>query len=196
MAVWPGEDAATGGSNVGPVTTLSGTKALSALTTAEATQLCNDTIAYFKSAINTAIICKWKGPTYATSRSAPNNDVLRQNCTSHETACLNDPGAAWNSMPMQNTLTLSGTYMGIGHSTPGLTPMMNLHPATAGGNPCTAPSGRTRDRLRAGRPPNAAGFPAPPLNFLSAPARLSAGRWPKSPRDPSSCVLFCWSFWR
>ena len=61
---------------------------------AEVTQLCNDTYAYFGSAIPKATTCKWKGLSYAASSSAPSQSVLQQNCTSKETACQpTDPWA-------------------------------------------------------------------------------------------------------
>jgi hypothetical protein len=76
------------------VTTLGGSKAVNALTAAEATQLCNDTYAYFGSAIPKATTCKWKGLSYAASSSAPSQAVLQQNCTSQATPCLqSDPWA-------------------------------------------------------------------------------------------------------
>src|SRR4051812_20079132 len=53
------------------VTTLGGTKAVNALTAAEATQLCNDTYAYFGSAIAKATTCKFRGLAYGASSSAP-----------------------------------------------------------------------------------------------------------------------------
>jgi hypothetical protein len=77
------------------VTTLSGTQALNALTTAEAAQLCHDAYAYFAATIGAATTCKWNGLVYATSSSAPTDEALRQNCTNRETACLADPGALW-----------------------------------------------------------------------------------------------------
>jgi hypothetical protein len=70
------------------VTNLSGTKALNGLTTAEATQLCSDTYAYFGQAISRPTLCKWKGLAYAISSSAPTDSMLQQNCSSRETPCL------------------------------------------------------------------------------------------------------------
>ncbi len=84
----------TGGATGNAVTTLSGGTAVNALTTAEVTQLCNDTYAYFGSAIPKATTCKWRGLSYAASSSAPSQSVLQQNCTSKETACQpTDPWA-------------------------------------------------------------------------------------------------------
>ena len=70
------------------VTTLSGSNAVNALTTTEATQLCDDTYAYFGSAIPRATACKWKGLSYAASSSPPTDARLQSNCTSTETSCL------------------------------------------------------------------------------------------------------------
>jgi hypothetical protein len=70
---------------------------LNALTTDEATQLCNETYAYFGTAITPATICKWKGVYFATQSSAPTEEKLRQNCAAKETPCLADPGATWAS---------------------------------------------------------------------------------------------------
>jgi hypothetical protein len=85
-------DSGSGGSN--PVTTLTGSKALNALAPGEASQLCDDTYAYFASAIPRATACKWKGLSYAASSSAPSQDVLQQNCTTQESACLQADGGA------------------------------------------------------------------------------------------------------
>jgi len=90
---------------------LSGTKAVNALTAAEATQLCNDTYAYFGSAITKATTCKWKGLSYAASSSAPSQAILQQNCTSQETSCLpTDPWAnnsGCNNLPATCTVTVA-----------------------------------------------------------------------------------------
>jgi len=85
-----GADASTGTA----VTSLSGARALNALTTAEANQLCNDTYGYFASAIPQGTECKWKGLSYAASSSAPSQTVLQQNCTTQENACLQADGGA------------------------------------------------------------------------------------------------------
>src|SRR5450759_1196942 len=69
------------------VTTLSGTKALNALTTADATQLCKDTYAYFGKTISMVTACKYKGLSYATSSSAPSDSQFQQVCTDHEATC-------------------------------------------------------------------------------------------------------------
>jgi len=91
-----GGQAGGGAGGGGSVTNLSGTKALNALTAEEATKLCDDTYAYFGSAIPQATACKWKGLSYATSSSAPTQDKLRSNCTSKETGCqAADPSAVW-----------------------------------------------------------------------------------------------------
>lgn len=100
-----------GGSGGGSVTTLGGSKAVNALTTAEATQLCNDTYSYFGSAIPDATTCKWDGLLYAASSSAPSQSVLQQGCTSHQTSCLQ--GNPWannagcNDLPSTCTATVA-----------------------------------------------------------------------------------------
>jgi hypothetical protein len=96
----------------GGVTTLSGSKAVNALTAAEATQLCNDTYAYFGTAIPKATTCKWKGLAYGASSSAPSQDVLQQKCTMQESSCTqggdpwaNNPGC--NDIPTTCTATVA-----------------------------------------------------------------------------------------
>jgi len=99
----------TGGGS--SVTTLSGGKAVGALTMAEATQLCNDTYAYFGTAIPKATSCKWKGLIYAASSSAPSQSALQQACTTKETSCLstdpwaNNPGCS--DIPSTCTATVA-----------------------------------------------------------------------------------------
>jgi hypothetical protein len=88
-----GTAGAGGGSSV---TTVSGTKALGTLTSDEATQLCDDTYAYFEKSITQATTCKWKALSYATSSSAPTEAKLQQNCTSKETSCLSGTGSTGN----------------------------------------------------------------------------------------------------
>ena len=93
---------ASGGTQAGggdSVTTLSGTTALNALTEAEVTQLCDDTWAYFASAISAETFCKYRGLSFATSSSAPSEEDLRANCTEKENACRGDPGTAWSGNP-------------------------------------------------------------------------------------------------
>jgi hypothetical protein len=79
---------------------------------AEATQLCNDTYAYFGSAIPKATICRWKGLAYGVSSSAPTDAVLQQKCTMQETSCQQaaDPWAdnpGCNSIPSTCTATVA-----------------------------------------------------------------------------------------
>jgi hypothetical protein len=85
----------TGGSGGGgSVTTLPGTTAVNALSPTEVTQLCNDTYAYFGSAIAKATTCKWRGLAYAASSSAPSDAQAQSNCTSKESSCnQTDPWA-------------------------------------------------------------------------------------------------------
>jgi len=89
----------TGGASAEPVTTVSGCKALNALTPDEFTRVCNDTYAYFGSAISAETTCKWKGVAFATSSSAPTEEQLQENCRTKETACLADPSAVWSNNP-------------------------------------------------------------------------------------------------
>jgi hypothetical protein len=96
------------------VTTLSPDRAVNALSPAEVTQLCNDTYAYFGSAIPKATTCKWKGLSYAASSSAPSDAVIQQNCTGQQTACQQtaDPWAnnsGCNDIPATCTATI-GQY--------------------------------------------------------------------------------------
>jgi len=102
----------TGGAGGSPVTTLDGATAVNALTTAQATQLCNDTYAYFGAAIPQATTCKWKALTYAASSSAPDNTTLQTKCTQQLTACTQggDPWATndgCNDIPSTCTATVS-----------------------------------------------------------------------------------------
>jgi hypothetical protein len=76
-----------GGSSGSSVTTISGTTALNALTPTEVTKLCDDTYAYFGSAIPKATTCRWRGLAYGASSSAPTDAQLQSNCTSKETSC-------------------------------------------------------------------------------------------------------------
>lgn len=79
----------TGGTGGGAtsVTTISGTTALNALTPAQTTQLCDDTYAYFGTAISKATTCRWRGLAYGASSSAPTDAQLQSNCTNKETSC-------------------------------------------------------------------------------------------------------------
>jgi hypothetical protein len=109
----------TGGSSSGggtggggsQVTTLDGSRALNALSATEATQLCDNSYAYFGTAIPLTTICKWRGLAYAASSSAPSQDVLRSNCTSKETSCQGtDPWAnnlGCNDLPSTCTATVA-----------------------------------------------------------------------------------------
>jgi hypothetical protein len=101
----------TGGGAPASVTTLPGGTAVNALTPAEVTQLCNDTYAYFGSAIAKATICKWRGLAYAASSSAPSDAQVQTNCTSKETSCngtdpwADNPGC--NDIPATCTATVA-----------------------------------------------------------------------------------------
>jgi len=99
----------TGGS--APVTTLPGGTAVNALSPSEATQLCNDTYAYFGTAIAKATTCKWRGLAYAASSSAPSDAQAQTNCTNKETSCnQTDPWAdnpGCNDIPTTCTATVA-----------------------------------------------------------------------------------------
>jgi len=92
-----------GGGGAAPVTSLSGGKALNALSATEAMQLCNDSYAYFGTAIPKATTCKWKGLAFGASSSAPTDAQLQSNCSSKESSCLqlSDP---WADNPGCNEL--------------------------------------------------------------------------------------------
>jgi hypothetical protein len=93
-----GGSGGTGGGGT-DVTTLAASATLSTLTPADTTKLCDDTYAYFRTAIPTATGCKWKGLSFATSSSAPTQEQLRANCTEKETGCMADPVTAFASNP-------------------------------------------------------------------------------------------------
>ena len=106
-----GGSSATGGAG-GTVTTVSGSKSIGALSTTEGTQLCNDTYAYFGSAIPQATTCKWQGLAYAVQSSAPSDTVLQQQCTKQLNTCQQaaDPWAnnsGCNTLPADCTATVA-----------------------------------------------------------------------------------------
>jgi len=91
------------------------TLALSTLAPADFMKLCDDTYAYFRSAISTEAACKWKGLSFATSSSAPTEEQLRANCAEKETQCLADPVTALGTNPgcspfPSNCVTTVGEY--------------------------------------------------------------------------------------
>jgi hypothetical protein len=95
-----GGTAGSGGSGGGDsFTTVASTAMLSALPPADAMKLCDDTYAYFRTAISTEAACKWKGLSFATSSSAPTEEQLRANCTEKEMQCLADPATALGTNP-------------------------------------------------------------------------------------------------
>jgi hypothetical protein len=91
------------------ITTLSGSKALGTLTAAEATQLCDDVKAYYRSAITKASSCKWYALFNASSSSSPTNMALQNNCTQGETACTQSsdtgPGTMTSCLPIPASCT-------------------------------------------------------------------------------------------
>ena len=101
-----------GGSSGASVTTISGTTALNALTPTQVTQLCDDTYAYFGSAIPKATTCRWRGLAYGASSSAPTDAQLQTSCTNKETSCnaSADPWAdnlGCNDIPSTCTATVA-----------------------------------------------------------------------------------------
>jgi len=78
---------------------------LSALTTEQVAQLCDDSYAYYyeSGAIPVATACKWKGLSFATSSSAPTQEQLRSNCSEKEDGCLADPATAFADNPGCNS---------------------------------------------------------------------------------------------
>ena len=107
-----GKGGGAGASGAGAVTTLNGSTALNALSATQATQLCNDTYAYFGTAIPQATTCKWRALTYGASSSAPDNTTLETKCTQQQTACLQggDPWATndgCNDVPSTCTATVA-----------------------------------------------------------------------------------------
>lgn len=69
------------------VTTIMGSKTLGSLTATQATQLCNDTSAYFGRNITKGQACKFGALTFSVSSSAPTDADLRAGCTNTETDC-------------------------------------------------------------------------------------------------------------
>lgn len=101
-----------GGSNPASVTTISGATALNALAPADVTKLCDDTYAYFGTAIPKATTCRWRGLAYGASSSAPTDAQLQSNCTNKETSCQGsaDPWAdnlGCNDIPSTCTATVA-----------------------------------------------------------------------------------------
>jgi hypothetical protein len=74
------------------VTSLCGDTALSALTEAQATELCSDTVAYVSRSLSRVNACKYYALVTAASSSAPTEPELQAGCTASETAC-NQPGS-------------------------------------------------------------------------------------------------------
>jgi hypothetical protein len=107
--VGSGGSAAGGTTGGGAVTTLSGSRSLGSLSPAEATQLCDDTYAYYGRAISQATLCKEAGLAFGVSSSAPTDAQLRQNCQSQEAACLaaGPAVASCGSIPMPCGVTVA-----------------------------------------------------------------------------------------
>jgi hypothetical protein len=102
----------TGGAGGAPVTTLSPSKAVNALSAAEAKQLCDETYAYFGTTITKTTTCKWQGLFYGSQSSPPSQSVLQQKCSQKETSCnqVSDPWAdniGCNDIPTGCTATVA-----------------------------------------------------------------------------------------
>jgi len=97
------------GAAAGSVTGLSGSQALGSLTPAEATQLCNDTYAYYNRSISQAALCKEAGLAFGVSSSASTDAQLQMNCANREAECLKSAPAAasCNSIPMPCPVTVA-----------------------------------------------------------------------------------------
>ena len=121
----------TGGAGGGAasVTTLPGGTAVNALTPTEVIQLCNDTYAYFGSAIAKATTCKWRGLAYAASSSAPSDAQVQSNCTNKESSCnQTDPWAdnpGCNDIPSTCTATVAEYSACIGDEAAAFTQTVN-----------------------------------------------------------------------
>ena len=95
-----GSSAGSGGSSAGggcsmgggttKVTALDGTKNLTDLTPTEATQLCNETNAYFGCLIGSADRCKWVGLRAAASTSPQSDAQMQSNCSHYQDSCSTD----------------------------------------------------------------------------------------------------------
>ena len=69
------------------VTSISGSKPLNTLTTAEANQLCGDAGSYYARSISKSNSCKFTALSFALSSSAPTEADLQAGCSSTESAC-------------------------------------------------------------------------------------------------------------
>jgi hypothetical protein len=88
------------------VTPIMGSKTLGSLTTAQATQLCNDTSGYFGRNITKAQACKFAALTFSVSSSAPTDADLRTGCSNTENDC-NQSDAATGIAIMCSTIPAS-----------------------------------------------------------------------------------------
>jgi hypothetical protein len=70
------------------VTHLSGTETVGSLSTTDATQLCDDTYAYFGKALSQSDLCKWAGLTHGVSSLASSDATLQESCKTQENSCL------------------------------------------------------------------------------------------------------------
>lgn len=108
-----GSGSGTGGSGGGAaVTTLDGSKAVNALSSTQASQLCDDTYNYFAAKIPAATTCKWAGLAYGLQSSAQSDTVLQNQCSTHQASCMqtanpwtNNPGC--NDLPTTCTATVA-----------------------------------------------------------------------------------------
>lgn len=78
----------SGGSSGGAaVTSLSGSKTLGSLSSADAKQLCDDLNSYFSKTITKDTACKWRALISAASSSSPSETALKSFCSSKLTSC-------------------------------------------------------------------------------------------------------------
>jgi len=104
-----GSGGRAGAGDAASVTTLSESEALGSLSPAQATQLCNDTYAYYGRSISQALLCKEAGLAYGVSSSSPTDAQLQQNCKKQEAACLASApgGPSCNRIPMHCPVTVA-----------------------------------------------------------------------------------------
>jgi hypothetical protein len=106
---------------------------------AEATQLCNDTAAYFARSISNAVACKWSALTTSASSSSPTDQQLETFCTGQENTCLQaDAGAGSNvgagclgTIPSSCTATVAQYAACISDETAGFLTTVNGLPSCA-----------------------------------------------------------------
>jgi hypothetical protein len=105
----PGAAGTVSAGGAASVTTLDASKPLGSLSPAEATQLCNDTYAYYGRSISPAVLCKEAGLAFGISSSAPTDALLQQNCQSKQAECLMSGAAtpSCSKIPMPCSVTVA-----------------------------------------------------------------------------------------